>query len=200
MVDKVFSRFSSKVIRLDSGCWKWNACILKSGYGGFNINRRCTLAHRFSFEHFRYKIPDGLQIDHLCRNRWCVNPFHLEPVTAKTNILRGVGASARNAKKTHCKQGHPYTPENTYYPKSGGRWCWICRREAIKRANAKQCEQYGRKVPFSMSRSYDKMKAVRLLPETVELIKKFINQNPMCATTPRLVNMILCDWLKGRVK
>jgi hypothetical protein len=71
-------------------------------------------------------IPEGLTIDHLCRNRGCVNPAHLEAVTNRTNLLRGDGIAALNARKTHCKRGHEFTPENTYVWREGTRACRAC--------------------------------------------------------------------------
>lgn len=122
-------RFSNKVRRSETGCWEWTGCKTKSGYGKLSIlTSRPVLAHRFAFEFFRYSIPEGLEIDHLCRNRGCVNPFHLQPVTRRTNIMRGVNFSALNAKKTHCPSGHPYSEENTYWCPSGYRQCITCRK------------------------------------------------------------------------
>jgi hypothetical protein len=125
-----FDRFIRKLRRCDNGCWKWCGHVNKQlGYGFFMVKRPApVLAHRFSFEAFRYPIPTGMTIDHLCRNRWCVNPFHLQVVTIRENILRGTGQSARNAVKTHCKFGHEFTKQNTYLTGTGGRQCRICRR------------------------------------------------------------------------
>lgn len=110
-------------------CWEWTACLAsKSRYGLFFTPGRTGVAHRFAYEWLVGPIPDGLTLDHLCRNRACVNPAHLEPVLPRTNVLRGVGVTAHNAAKTHCKRGHPLTPENVYYRK-GGRQCRLCNRE-----------------------------------------------------------------------
>jgi hypothetical protein len=88
-------------------------------------------AHRLFYEQLVGPIPDGLQLDHLCRVRHCVNPDHLEPVTQTANVLRGIGPTAVNAGKTHCVHGHPFTPDNTYINKQGNRHCRAC---AIRRA------------------------------------------------------------------
>ena len=89
-------------------------------------------AHRLAYELVKGPISDGLQIDHLCRNRACINPDHLEAVTQRENILRGEGVAALNARKTHCPQGHAYDEENTLIltgRQAGARRCQICARD-----------------------------------------------------------------------
>ena len=98
-------------------CWNWKAGKTK-GYGMFYLNGRSVGAHRVSYELYVGKIPKGLTLDHLCRNTACVNPRHLEPVTLGVNVLRSNNLCAVNARKTHCKNGHKFTKENTYYFKS----------------------------------------------------------------------------------
>ena len=113
------------------GCWHWCSNTTKriNGYGRINRDGRMQLAHRYLYEHYRGPIPDGLTLDHLCRNRLCVNPHHLEPTTARENALRGVGPTAVNAKMAICRRGHPFNDANTYYTKSGSRQCRPCCRE-----------------------------------------------------------------------
>ncbi len=113
-----------------NGCWLWPGGRSTSGYGMMFPAGRCSMAHRVSYEAFVAPIPDGLQIDHLCRVRLCVNPWHLEPVTARENTLRGDTVPARNAQKTHCLYGHVYDEENTCHGKGlyQGRSCRTCRR------------------------------------------------------------------------
>lgn len=127
---------SSVIVVPETRCWEWQKARLKSGYGRITIgsrtdgSRRTTYAHRASYEEFVGVIPDDLTIDHLCRNRSCVNPEHLEAVTIHTNILRGDGVAAMNARKTECPQGHPYDDRNTmvFQTMSGlGRRCHACR-------------------------------------------------------------------------
>src|SRR5690348_1907218 len=107
-------RFWAKVDRRGPGeCWTWQA-TQTNGYGQFKIDGKQRYAHRVSYELTVGPIPDGLQIDHLCRNRACVNPAHMEPVTPRVNTLRGIGGAAARAARTHCPRGHAYTAENTY--------------------------------------------------------------------------------------
>lgn len=125
-----------RVKRVQSGCWEWQGNITPNGYGawyGLKGPYEERLAHRISYRAFTGPIPAGLQIDHLCRNRCCVNPAHLEAVTRKVNILRGESSSAQNARKTHCPKGHPYEQGNIYRLAQGTR---ICRQCAIDRQRA----------------------------------------------------------------
>jgi hypothetical protein len=120
-------------------CWNWEGAITSKGYGSVRVNGRNLGAHRVIYEALKKVIPDGKQLDHLCRNRRCVNPWHLEVVSSKENTLRGIGPTAINAKKTQCANGHSL--EGSYvYPK-GNRSCEICRQESRmkwQRANLKQ--------------------------------------------------------------
>jgi hypothetical protein len=93
------------------------------------VGRVVKFGHRVSYEAFKGPIPDGLTIDHLCRNRACVNPEHLEPVTMRVNCLRGESPAAVHARKTHCPKGHEYSAENTYRHKGNHRMCKLCWKE-----------------------------------------------------------------------
>ncbi|MEV0115551.1 HNH endonuclease signature motif containing protein [Streptomyces sp. NPDC050844] len=119
-------RFLAKVAAGNGGCWHWTGHIKPNGYGQVTVGGRKFNAHRFAYEALRGPIPDGLVIDHLCRNRRCVNPDHLEPVTHQTNALRGIGPTARNAKATHCVRGHDFDAANTYITPNGARQCRAC--------------------------------------------------------------------------
>lgn len=121
-------RFMAKVDKdAPNGCWLWTAALDDGGYGVFGVTSSCTRkAHRFAYENLVGPIPAGLQLDHLCRVRNCVNPDHLEPVTPRVNVLRGVGPTAKNAAKTHCIHGHPFDAKNTYTDPRGRRDCRKC--------------------------------------------------------------------------
>ncbi len=107
---KKIKRFKGNLLKGNNefDCWKWGGFIDRDGYGRFKINGRKYLSHRCSYNFFRGLIQKGLVLDHICRNVWCQNPSHLEPVTNRENVLRGVGPSAIHARKKHCPRGHKY--------------------------------------------------------------------------------------------
>lgn len=111
-------------------CWVWTGAKKPNGYGNFGISGRVVYAHRFAYEILVGVIPAGFEADHLCRNRACVNPEHLDSVTHKVNVLRGQSPTAMHAQATHCPQGHPYDLLNTAIRRSGRRRCRACDRIA----------------------------------------------------------------------
>lgn len=127
------------VIDGNSGCWNYtgptNAGGYSEGYGMVSIRGRSYYTHRLSYMLEFGPIPDGLVIDHLCRNTLCCNPFHLEPVTHRENMLRG-----KKAKQTHCIHGHPFDAANTWINSYGHRACKACRasRERARRAQRRE--------------------------------------------------------------
>ena len=97
-------------VKITDSCWLWTGCTNNDGYGSIRIGGKNVRAHRVSYYLFKGRIKKGLEIDHICRVRNCINPNHLRQITTKENILAGVGAGAQNARKTHCPQGHEYPP------------------------------------------------------------------------------------------
>lgn len=134
-------RFWRKVDR-SGDCWLWTDVLAANGYGYLGIGGRSgrkIQAHRIAFELAKGPIPEGMQIDHLCRNRGCVNPDHLESVTQRENLLRGTGVSARHAVATHCSRGHEFNDQNTR-TRNGKRQCKICQNYTKR---MKRIEQRG---------------------------------------------------------
>lgn len=129
------------VVDPSTGCHVWIGSKVFGGYGIMRKlpGRKSIRVHRVAYELANGLIPAGLVIDHLCRNRLCCNPEHLEAVTPRVNNLRGVGAAAQQARKTHCNRGHPFDSENTRITPAGSRRCRKCHiiQQAVGRARRK---------------------------------------------------------------
>lgn len=123
-------RFWAKVDSSDIlGCWAWKGARVQDGYGQFRggSSGKAIAAHRYAYEMLVGEVQPGMELDHLCRNRICVNPLHVEAVTHRENILRGVSPPSRNAAKTECLKGHPLSATNTYiHTTTGSRVCRTC--------------------------------------------------------------------------
>ena len=128
-IETMFARTSPEP---NSGCWLWTGGMNQIGYGRVHVNGGRKTAHRVAYELVCGKVPDGLDLDHLCRVRCCINPDHLEPVTRQVNAARGIAGEVskkRSALITHCPRGHSYSGDNVYYFPGGGarrgcRACW----------------------------------------------------------------------------
>lgn len=133
------SRLLSKVEKdLETGCWNFTGSRLPSGYGILWNGKRPTGAHRISFQLFRGEIPLSMEIDHICNNRACVNPDHLQAISHKENILKSSALMGVNARKTHCKRGHPLDGENLHVTPLGARQCKACLRMHARNAKARR--------------------------------------------------------------
>lgn len=124
-------RFTSKIDH-EGDCWIWVGKVLPNGYGRFWFDGKQRYAHRVAYEQFVGPIPNGLVIDHLCRNRGCVNPDHLEPVTHQENCRRG----AKGSLVTHCPNNHPLDEANTYVKPNGTRRCRQCNTDLQRQRRA----------------------------------------------------------------
>lgn len=127
LVDRLMARVEFDTA---AGCWLWTGTLSHNGYARFKPSGQTSKpVHRLTYELVCQAVPAGLQLDHKCRVRCCVNPEHLEPVTRLENIARGNAPHMVNARKTHCKHGHEFTPENTgRHAKRGSRYCKTCLR------------------------------------------------------------------------
>lgn len=125
--DKILWSRIVERIDITVDCWYWTGKPANTGYGQINRNGVVRNPHRIIYKVLVGDIPDGLQLDHLCRNRICVNPSHLEPVTQKENLLRSpLTIPSINKLKTHCPTGHPYDETNTQVCRDGSRKCRAC--------------------------------------------------------------------------
>jgi hypothetical protein len=125
---KLSKAFWQRVKPLSSGCWQWNGFVRADGYGDIGFTESRIRAHRLGWLLLRGEIPEGMELDHLCRNHRCVNPAHLEPVTHKENLFRGEGISAKYVKRTECSYGHPLSGDNLVILPNGARRCQECHR------------------------------------------------------------------------
>lgn len=152
MLKPVIERFLNKIsvskinFYNNTPCWEWIGTKIVAGYGIIIINCKHIRTHRFIYEYYYGEINLNLEIDHLCRNKICSNPNHLEQVTHKENSLRGIGPTAINSRKTHCKRGHEFTTQNTFIyknnPRRGCRKCMTKQSLEYRQNNIEKIKQY----------------------------------------------------------
>lgn len=122
-------RVAARILVTEDGCWQWDRPSHPKGYGKIHYQGKSWLAHRAVYTELVGPIPENLEIDHLCENKGCVNPEHLEAVPRIVNLMRSDRGFTSNARKTHCPKGHEYAPENThsYYQEGKKTWARFCR-------------------------------------------------------------------------
>lgn len=133
----VWERIDKKV-QQDGDCWRWTAARDTTGYGRIVYERKLWPAHRLVYTLLVGEVPRGLVLDHLCRNRWCVNPYHLDPVTDAVNFSRAPDPNRRKKEQSHCKNGHPFEGRNLIMRRNGCRDCRACGLEQARRYQAKK--------------------------------------------------------------
>ena len=158
-------------------CINWTKYISKSGYGDVRINGKTYRVHRVEWEKVMGKIPNGFQIDHLCRNRACVKIDHMELVTNKENLRRGNGICALNSRKSFCIKGHPYSEKNTYQNRRG-RVCRTCMREWTRNhwlKHSKSMTEYSKKYQKRNRKKINEQRKLLRL-ENIETVQQYFRE------------------------
>ncbi len=165
--DRDRARFSRKHHVTNTGCWEWDGSLFqRTGYGVFSVKYldgvwKSTTAHRVSYRLHKGEIPATFDIDHLCRNRKCVNPAHLEAVSRQWNFLRGAHETAMLVAMNRCPEGHEFTEANTYTRKSGKRECRACLRRRDNKRSGTRKDHYKKMYQNRKKRQETAVEAVR---------------------------------------
>lgn len=143
-IERTLSRHGRHIEFHRCGCWEWTGPTTDKGYARISQSKTSwVLGHRLFFEIFRGKVPDGLDLDHLCRNRNCINPSHLEPVSRRENVMRGRSPFILAHHSGSCVRGHQMTPDNTYISPKGQKHCKACRQMREKKRQDKRKYLHG---------------------------------------------------------
>lgn len=137
----IFDRIMARVEKTEGGCWKWKGASNPLGYGKIGVRMpspKTYATHVFVYRHIVGSVPDGMELDHTCRNPGCCNPDHLEPVTHKENVLRGNCVASAVRRTGQCKRGHEMSNENVYVFPDGRRQCRECRKVARESSRARR--------------------------------------------------------------
>jgi HNH endonuclease len=150
---------SRAIVNPETSCWEWAGCKDQWGYGYIKDDGRMVRVHRAAYEMWFGPIPGGLEIDHLCFVRHCLNPDHLEAVPGLVNIMRSNAAGAINARKTRCDSGHEFTESNTYIDPSGKRACVECKQARARESYAANPEKEARRRTDHRARNLESVRA-----------------------------------------
>jgi hypothetical protein len=148
LIERVLSRCDIRTEGYATPCWISDRATQPNGYTKIGVNHRTMLTHRAAYEAAFGSIPIGMVLDHLCRNRACANPEHLDPVTHRENLLRGEGPTSREAAQTHCIANHPFSVDNTRITSKGKRACRECDRHRAAGYRARSRAQHTTDAPL----------------------------------------------------
>lgn len=171
-----------------TGCYLWTKHIDGGGYGRVEYLNSCKLAHKVAYELRHGPVPAGLELDHLCRNRACINVDHLEAVTRKVNVHRGISFAAMNAKLAVCKYGHALTPDNVYVETSGSRRCKICRKERWHKDKIRLGDGHKPKHK-RVSTSFDSVHLAQL-----NSVRRYVKQMSGADSYADAIRFLIRDW------